>query len=107
MERLRSLGTVEWAVEAIGGTTDLTRRADWKDMSKIEDPDCFAINRTVEKTLDTYKTLLRADGELEKTTGDYNVANLLRNLRRMLQIWYRHTGRNYKLYEGCEPQYLS
>ncbi|CAF0942661.1 unnamed protein product [Didymodactylos carnosus] len=50
-----------------------SRRADWKDVSKIEDPDYFAINHTAEKTLDTYKTLLRADGELEKTTGDYNV----------------------------------
>ncbi|CAF1427527.1 unnamed protein product, partial [Didymodactylos carnosus] len=49
-----------------------SRRADWKDVSKIEDPDYFAINHTAEKTLDTYKTLLRADGELEKTTGDYN-----------------------------------
>ncbi|CAF1650504.1 unnamed protein product, partial [Didymodactylos carnosus] len=44
-----------------------SRRADWKDVSKIEDPAYFAINRTAEKTLDIYKTLLRANGELEKT----------------------------------------
>ncbi|CAF1316127.1 unnamed protein product [Didymodactylos carnosus] len=50
-----------------------SRRADWKDLTKISDPDVFAINRTAAKTLDLYKQLLNDDGEIEKSKNDYEV----------------------------------
>jgi hypothetical protein len=49
-----------------------SRRSDWKDLKKLEDFDCFAIDRTAAKTLDLYKQLLKDDGEIEKSKDDYN-----------------------------------
>ncbi|CAF1467991.1 unnamed protein product [Didymodactylos carnosus] len=49
-----------------------SRRSDWKDLKKLVDFDCFAIDRTAAKTLDLYKQLLKDDGEIEKSKDDYN-----------------------------------